>query len=121
MFAGMRHKAVLVLGCMLIALALAACNHGTSELVKSGLAYLDLGQCERAIQDLGEAIRLDPQYAKSYYNRGLAYEQLRRLRSNPTHGRSGRLHEPGLKVVALADVNGVGRKTGREDVRCHSG
>ena len=29
-----------------------------------------------AIQDFGEAIRLDPQDAKAYYNRGLMYEAL---------------------------------------------
>ena len=35
-----------------------------------------LGQLERAIQDLDEAIRLDPQLAMSYANRGLAYGNL---------------------------------------------
>ena len=32
-----------------------------------------LGQPQQAIEDYGEAIRLEPQYAKAYYNRGNAY------------------------------------------------
>ena len=33
-------------------------------------AYNNLGQYERAIQDYDEAIRLNPQVAMLYYNRG---------------------------------------------------
>ena len=38
--------------------------------------YGDLGQYERAIQDYDEAIRLNPQNAKAYYNRGSAYGRI---------------------------------------------
>ena len=31
------------------------------------------GDCEKAIADYTEAIRLDPKDAKAYYNRGVAY------------------------------------------------
>ena len=41
-----------------------------------GLAYGNLGQYERAIQDFDEAIRLDPQDAIAYNNRGVAYQNL---------------------------------------------
>jgi len=41
-----------------------------------GIAYILLGQYERAIQDFDEAIRLDPRSAKAYYMRGWAYESL---------------------------------------------
>jgi Flp pilus assembly protein TadD len=37
------------------------------------LAYGNLGQHERAIEDYDEAIRLDPKDAYAYNNRGLAY------------------------------------------------
>jgi tetratricopeptide (TPR) repeat protein len=41
-----------------------------------GLSYARLFGYERAIEDYDEAIRLDPQYAQAYYNRGIAYEVL---------------------------------------------
>ena len=41
-----------------------------------GLAYSDLGQIPRAIQDFDQAIKLDPKDAEAYYNRGLAYLRL---------------------------------------------
>jgi tetratricopeptide (TPR) repeat protein len=40
-----------------------------------GLAYNRSRQYERAIQDLNEAIRLDPNYAPAFHNRGLAFQQ----------------------------------------------
>ena len=43
-----------------------------------GLAYRRLGQLQRAIEDYGEAIRLDPTYMNAYVNRGFAYNQLGR-------------------------------------------
>ena len=41
-----------------------------------GLAYNDLGQYQRAIEDGNEAIRLDPQDAVAFNNRGIAYYNL---------------------------------------------
>ena len=35
-----------------------------------------MGQPQRAIQDYGEAIRLDPQDADAHYLRGIAYDEL---------------------------------------------
>jgi len=42
----------------------------------SGKLYHIDGQHELAIQDYTEAIRLDPEYAKAYNNRGLTYQSL---------------------------------------------
>ena len=41
-----------------------------------GSAYAGLRQYQRAIQDYDRAIQLNPNYAKAYYNRGLAYKEL---------------------------------------------
>ena len=38
-----------------------------------GYAYDDKGEYDRAIQDYGEAIRLNPDFAFAYNNRGIAY------------------------------------------------
>ena len=38
-----------------------------------GVAYDDLGQYQRAIQDSDTAIRLKPDYANAYNNRGIAF------------------------------------------------
>ena len=37
------------------------------------MAYADTGRYERAIRDFDQALRLDPDYARAYFNRGLAY------------------------------------------------
>ena len=41
-------------------------------------AYNGLGEYQRAIEDLNEAIRLDPKYAFDFANRALAYTYLGR-------------------------------------------
>jgi tetratricopeptide (TPR) repeat protein len=41
---------------------------------RRGAAYFDDMQYDRAIQDLGEAIRLNPQDPDGFYNRALAYK-----------------------------------------------
>jgi len=38
-----------------------------------GAAYDKKGQYDRAIEDLDQAIRLDPQFALAFYNRGIFY------------------------------------------------
>ena len=43
------------------------------------MAYYDLGELRRAIEDYDTAINLDPNYADAYYGRGLAYGQLGRV------------------------------------------
>ena len=79
---GVKHTVVLVLRCVLFAVALVACGGGPFEAEKAityynrGMDSYNLGQYERAIQDFGDAIRIDPLYAKSYYNRGITYERL---------------------------------------------
>jgi tetratricopeptide (TPR) repeat protein len=45
----------------------------TPAYLARGIAYFDLGDYQRAIEDYDEAIRLDPQDAVAYYNRGNAY------------------------------------------------
>jgi tetratricopeptide (TPR) repeat protein len=39
-----------------------------------GVAYNGQGDHDRAIEDLSQAIMLNPGYAMAYYNRGLAYK-----------------------------------------------
>lgn len=41
--------------------------------VNRGFTYLRLGQFRGAIEDYNEAIRLDPEFSLSYFNRALAY------------------------------------------------
>jgi tetratricopeptide (TPR) repeat protein len=38
-----------------------------------GIAYADLGEYHRAIEDYNQALRLDPAFASAYVNRGFAY------------------------------------------------
>jgi Flp pilus assembly protein TadD len=42
----------------------------------NGLAYADLKQFEKAIQDYNQAIELNPKDARVFNNRGLAYANL---------------------------------------------
>ena len=39
-----------------------------------GVAYSALGEYKRSEENSDGAVRLDPRYAKAYYNRGLAHE-----------------------------------------------
>ena len=79
MVTGMRHTAVLVLGCLLLS-AMVACGGGSSSLADEafnrGVDYSDQGDYENAIEAYDEAIRLDPQDAYAYNNRGNAYKYL---------------------------------------------
>lgn len=50
--------------------------------IERGIAYDHLGQHERAIGDGDAAIRLNPHYAKAYYNRSLAYLKLGRRKES---------------------------------------
>jgi protein O-mannosyl-transferase len=41
-----------------------------------GISSMEAGRYQQAIEDLNKGIRLNPYYAKSYYNRGLVYAKL---------------------------------------------
>ena len=41
------------------------------DWLNKGMCHFKLGQHQQAIQDYGEAIRLKPDYAETYFNRGL--------------------------------------------------
>ena len=43
---------------------------------RRGIAYCDLGQTERGIEDFNEAIRICPKCGDPYYSRGVAYAEL---------------------------------------------
>ena len=73
MLVGMRHTAVLSLGCLLLVLVM-ACG-GTQQPTPAPTPALTSGDYS-AIANYDEAIRLDPQDAITYYNRGVAYENL---------------------------------------------
>lgn len=52
-------------------------NYSLAEVYHDrGIAYLDLGQLQRAIQDYNEAIWINPQFADAYANRAIAYTLL---------------------------------------------
>ena len=46
-----------------------------SDYVHRADVYLSMDEYEKAIQEYGKAIGLDPNFEKAYYNRGLAYAQ----------------------------------------------
>ena len=46
------------------------------DFYNSGIAYVALEQYQRAIEDLDQAIKIDPRNPFAYYNRGVAYEKL---------------------------------------------
>jgi len=84
MLARMRHTAVLLLGLVLLALALACGNtqpptptpSPADEHIERGDDHSRKGHYKEAIESYNEAIRLDPQNAKAYNNRGLTYQSL---------------------------------------------
>jgi tetratricopeptide (TPR) repeat protein len=62
-----------------------------------GLAYQNLGQYQRAIQDYDEAIRLNPRHAQAYFNRGINRLYLQRdAEAERDFGKAFEL-DPGLK------------------------
>ncbi len=74
---GMRHKAVLALGCVLLVAVTAACSEDVNPTDR-GMTYLEQGDYRKAIDAFDEAIGLDPRDAIAYYNRGVAYYSLDR-------------------------------------------
>ena len=95
MLVGIRHTAVLILGCVLLVLGVIACGGDATQplpgqsagrpafepknagaLFDRGTDYLEKGEYEKAIQDYDEAILLDPLDAITYSNRGSAYYNL---------------------------------------------
>ncbi len=38
-----------------------------------GVAYGEEGECDKAISDFGQALKINPEHAKAYYNRGVAH------------------------------------------------
>ena len=56
MVTGIRHKAVLALGCVVVAVVM-ACGSAAELSFDKALVALGQGQYERAIEDLNEAIR----------------------------------------------------------------
>ena len=72
---GMRNKAVLALGCVLLVAVTAACSEDVSAN-DQGMIYFEQGDYKEAIDAFDEAIKLDPQDAIAYYNRGVAYKSL---------------------------------------------
>ncbi|MCH2318116.1 MAG: tetratricopeptide repeat protein, partial [SAR202 cluster bacterium] len=46
-----------------------------NQYYTSGTEHLDQKRYSQAIEDLNEAIRLDPQHVNAYYNRGIAYRK----------------------------------------------
>ena len=51
-------------------------DYYTDAYYKQGLAYLNLGEDQKAIEDFTQVINRDPNYREAYYNRGIAHERL---------------------------------------------
>ena len=70
MLAKMRHKAVPLLGLVLLVMVTAACGSLTpaETAYNRGVDYSDQGDYENAIKEYDEAIRLDPKNADAYFS-----------------------------------------------------
>ncbi len=75
MLAGIRHTAALSVGCVLLVAVTAACSEEVPAIDR-GMAFFEQGDYSMAIEAFDEAIRLDPQDAIAYYNRGVAYNRI---------------------------------------------
>ena len=75
MLTSIRHTPALILGSVLVAMNVACGNAAVIPLDK-GVDYAEQGDYEKAIEQFDEAVRLDPQDAKAYGNRGSAYSAL---------------------------------------------
>jgi tetratricopeptide (TPR) repeat protein len=62
-------------------------------------AYITTGDLDRAMQDLNESIRLNPDYATAYYNRGIIYE---RKAGNESGDAATRDHERAIQEYSQA-------------------
>ena len=74
----MNSRTICAIAITLVALLLAACG-GISEAEKHHNAaneFREQGDWQEAIIEYDEAIKLDPQLALAYYNRGVAYHYL---------------------------------------------
>ena len=72
---GMRHKAVVALGCALLVAVTAACSEDVNPN-DQGMLFFEQGDYQKAIEAFDEAIRLNPQDAEAYYHRGVAQNSL---------------------------------------------
>jgi len=57
-------------------LPIAGCTSEADKHLKAGVEFQNRWQPKEAIAEFDEAIRLNPDYTKAYYNRGLAYRLL---------------------------------------------
>ncbi len=74
--------AILLIVVLLTCSIVAGCGptKGTAEWhLEQGNNFLQQGRYDEAIEEYTEAIRLDPQYALAYHNRGFAYDDLGQL------------------------------------------
>ena len=84
----------MLLGLVLLVMVTAACYLDSAETAYNrGWDYAEQGDYENAIEEYDEAIRLDPQLAEAYNNRGAAYGSLGQYEREKKSGMSTR---PGL-------------------------
>jgi tetratricopeptide (TPR) repeat protein len=54
--------------------SIATAGNYAGAFVNRGRAYADKGEPDRAIEDLDQTIRLNPNLAEAFFNRGNAYD-----------------------------------------------
>ena len=94
-------KRQLILGLSIVlAASLGGCGPTTEEkiqnLFQSAKGGIVEGDYDQAIKDYSEAIKLKPDFAKAWYNRGLAYKRL----GNEAKAKADRLKAEELKAKA---------------------
>jgi Tfp pilus assembly protein PilF len=62
-----------------------------------GIAYLSLGEDNKALADFSVALRFDPKDARAYWNRGIVYRKKHLDREAEADFRKARQLDPSLK------------------------
>ena len=95
--------------------AIAASDRFTPAYINRGLAYMMLGDDEKAIADFDDALRIEPTNGDYYYKRGVAYAQLGRLEEASNSFASAIEFAPELREAyrQMADVQ---KRLGRNEL-----